>query len=62
MKLVFSFLTDFKTGEGSQFVEIFIFLGNNGVAMILYTSGTTGLSKGAKITHLNLIVACQQPE
>ncbi|XP_052737700.1 uncharacterized protein LOC112052981 [Bicyclus anynana] len=35
--------------------------GKNGTCMILYTSGTTGLAKGAKITHLNLIVACQQP-
>ncbi|XP_034838793.1 luciferin 4-monooxygenase-like isoform X1 [Maniola hyperantus] len=37
------------------------FKGKNGICMILYTSGTTGLAKGAKLTHLSLIAACQQP-
>ncbi|XP_013135095.1 PREDICTED: 4-coumarate--CoA ligase 1-like [Papilio polytes] len=32
-----------------------------GTALILYSSGTTGLAKGAKITHTNLITSAQQP-
>ncbi|CAH2254762.1 4-coumarate--CoA ligase 1-like [Pararge aegeria] len=36
------------------------FKGTNQTCMVLYTSGTTGSAKGAKVTHLNLIVACQQ--
>lgn len=31
-------------------------------AVILYSSGTTGVAKGAKITHVNMIVTSQQPE
>ncbi|KPI94913.1 Luciferin 4-monooxygenase [Papilio xuthus] len=31
-----------------------------GTALILYSSGTTGLAKGAKITHTNLITSAQQ--
>ncbi|CAG4978564.1 unnamed protein product [Parnassius apollo] len=34
---------------------------NGGTALILYSSGTTGLAKGAKINHRSLIIAVQQP-
>ncbi|XP_063821991.1 uncharacterized protein LOC135071999 [Ostrinia nubilalis] len=36
------------------------FYGQAQTALILYSSGTTGLPKGAKITHLNLIVTVFQ--
>ncbi|XP_050362013.1 uncharacterized protein LOC126781197 [Nymphalis io] len=39
----------------------FDFKGTPQTCMILYSSGTTGLAKGAKINHLNLIVSSQQP-
>ncbi|XP_026319426.1 4-coumarate--CoA ligase 1-like [Hyposmocoma kahamanoa] len=38
------------------------FYGRSETAIILYSSGTTGLPKGAKITHVNMIVTSQQPE
>ncbi|XP_026493694.2 uncharacterized protein LOC113398949 [Vanessa tameamea] len=46
---------DIKSGN------YFDFKGTPQTCMILYSSGTTGLAKGAKINHLNLIVSSQQP-
>lgn len=40
----------------------FYLTGKLETAVIIYSSGTTGVAKGAKITHVNMIVTSQQPK
>ncbi|XP_068626798.1 luciferin 4-monooxygenase-like [Battus philenor] len=46
-------ISSFKFKEFKEF--------NGGIAVIMYSSGTTGPAKGVKLTHSNLIIATQQP-
>ncbi|KAG6440441.1 hypothetical protein O3G_MSEX001340 [Manduca sexta] len=43
------------------FIRDCFILGEVQTALILYSSGTTGLPKGVKLTHRNLIIAGHQP-